>query len=87
MQRVGLPFVICAVMNADPPLVQIKFEQRSDSVIRMDIRTDLAEIFKADRLRFNKSGGECFGVGRQLAARIETVSIRSLHLGEEEVAC
>ena len=63
MQRVNLPIVICAVMNADPTFVQIKFEQRSDSVIRMDIRTDLAEVFKADGIRFNKSIGECFGVG------------------------
>ena len=62
MQRVGLPLVIRAVTNTDPPFVQIKFEQRSDSVIRMDIRTDLDEVFKADGIRFNKSVGECFGV-------------------------
>ena len=62
MQRVGLPLVICAVVNTDPAFVQIKFEQRSDSVVCMDIRTDLAEIFKADGIRFNKSVGECFGV-------------------------
>ena len=61
MQRVGLPLVIRAVVNTDPTFVQIKFEQCSDSVIRMDIRTDLAEIFKADRIRFNKSIGEGFG--------------------------
>ena len=61
MQRVGLPLVIRAVVNTDPTFVQIKFEQCSDSVIRMDIRTDLAEIFKVDGIRFNKSVGECFG--------------------------
>ena len=61
MQRVGLPLVIRAVANTDPPFVQIKFEQRSDSVVCMDICTDLAKVFKADRIRFNKSGGEGFG--------------------------
>ena len=64
MQRVGLPLVIRAVVNTDPTFVQIKFEQRSDSIIRMDIRTDLAEVFKADGIRFNKSGSKGFrGVG------------------------
>ena len=48
MQRVDLPIVICAVLNADPTFVQIKFEQRSDSVVRMDIRTDLAEIVEVE---------------------------------------
>ena len=62
MQRIGQPFIICAVMNADPAFVQIKFEQRSDSVVCMDIRTDLAEVLKAYGIRFNKSVGECFGV-------------------------
>ena len=36
MQRVGLPLVIRAVVNTDPTFVQIKFEQRSDSIIRID---------------------------------------------------
>ena len=53
----------------------------------MDIRTDLAEVFKADGVRFNKSVGEGFGVGRQLTALIETVSIRSLQRCAEIVAC
>lgn len=61
MQRVGLPLVIRAVVNTDPTFVQIKFEQRSDSVVCMDIRTDLAEVFKVDGIRFNKSVGEGFG--------------------------
>ena len=64
MQRVGLPFVIRTVTNTDPAFVQIKFEQCSDSVIRMDIRTDLAEVFKADGICFNKSVGEGFGGSR-----------------------
>ena len=87
MQRICLPFVIRAVVNTDPTFVQIKFEQCSDSVVCMDIRTDLAEVFKADRIRFNKSVGEGFGVGRQLTALIETVSIRSLQRCAEIVAC
>ena len=87
MQRVGLPLVIRAVANTDPPFVQIKFEQRSDSVIRMDIRTDLAEIFKADGIRFNKSIGEGFGGGGQLTTVIQTIAVSCLHRGEEVVAC
>ena len=64
MQRVDLPIVICAAMNADPTFVQIKFEQSSDSVIQMDIRTDLFEIAEVDETCFNKGIGEGFrGVG------------------------
>ena len=53
----------------------------------MDIRTDLAEVFKADGIRFNKSVGKGFGGGGQLTTVIQTVAVSCLHRREEVVAC